>query len=229
MAGKRKAMEIQTSVTFDELYDLYLDSGTNPPEWLALLLGKAVKKQLSGDELNRAAIDSGVPFMFSVAEPEYDHLDMLASGTGLYICGVQGSGKTWMACRIAKGWLSRGLGSVRFVSSVRLLTQINETYNNRSTSENQVLDTYSRYQLLIIDDLGKEVPSKWALSRLFTIFDTRYANAMPTIVTTQFGTTSLAKRMSESGDTETALAIVSRFREKYRAVDMGNHDRRAGQ
>lgn len=221
-------MEIQTKVTFDELYDLYVDLGTQPPEWLSMLLGKSVRKELSGDELNRAAIESGIPFMFSVAEPSYDHLELLSCGNGLYICGAQGSGKTWMACRIAKGWLSRGMGNVRFVSSVRLLTQINETYNNIGASENQVLDTYSRCPLLIVDDLGKEVPSKWALSRLFTIFDTRYANAMPTIVTTQFGTTALTKRMSESGDVETALAIVSRFREKYRSVNMGTHDRRAG-
>lgn len=227
MEGKMGKVEVQTQVSFNELYDLYIECDTTPPEWLARMLGRSVRKQLTDEELRRAAIDSGIPFMFSVAEKDTRMIELLSSGLGLYILGVQGAGKTWMACRIAKGWLSEGMGSVRFVSSVRLLTEINDTYDNRGYSENQVLNQYSKYQLLIVDDLGKEVPSKWALSRLFTIFDTRYANAMPTIVTTQFSTSALAKRMAESGDTETAMAIVSRFKEKYKLLDMGSHDRRA--
>lgn len=225
----RKGMAMRgprTYVSLEELYELYVSSDTQPPDWLSNMLGRDTGPTLEGEELYRAALKSGIPSLFAVAEPDVEMLDFMKDGIGLYICGVQGAGKTWMASRVTKGWLSCKLGKALFVSSVQMLTEINDTYGNRGASERQVIGQYSGCPLLVIDDLGKEVPSKWALSRLFTIIDTRYANKRPTIVTTQFTPDALARRMSESGDTETAMAIVSRFREKYRAVNMGSIDRR---
>jgi len=219
-------MNLTTYVSLDELYDLYARDGTEPPKWLSRMLGKPVETGLDGDALERKVLESGIPTLFSVAEPSYDMLDTLRDGGGIYVYGAQGAGKTWMACRIAKGWLSRGMGDARFVSSVKLLSEIGSTYGGNG-SEDAVLAKYSLCDLLVVDDLGKEVPSQWSLSRLFDIFDSRYANKRPTIVTTQFDTSSLAKRMSKGGDSETAMAIVSRFREKYRGMNLGNVDRRA--
>lgn len=219
-------MNLTTYVSLDELYDLYANDGTEPPKWLSRMLGKPVDTFVDGDALERKVLESGIPTLFSVAEPSYDMLDTLSSGGGIYICGVQGAGKTWMACRIAKGWLSRGMGDARFVSSVKLLSEIGSTYGGNG-SEDAVLAKYSLCDLLVVDDLGKEVPSQWSLSKLFEIFDSRYANRRPTIVTTQFDSASLARRMANSGDPETAMAIVSRFREKYRGMNLGNVDRRA--
>lgn len=219
-------MNLTTYVSLDELYDLYARGGTEPPKWLSRMLGKPVETGLDGDALERKVLESGIPTLFSVAEPSYDMLDTLSDGGGIYICGVQGAGKTWMACRIAKGWLSRGLGDARFVSSVNLISEIGSSYGGNG-NESQVLSKYMFCDLLIVDDLGKEVPSQWSLSKLFEIFDSRYANNRPTIVTTQFDSASLARRMANSGDPETAMAIVSRFREKYRGMNLGNVDRRA--
>lgn len=219
-------MNLTTYVSLDELYDLYARDGTEPPKWLSRMLGKPVDTFVDGDALERKVLESGIPTLFSVAEPSYDMLDTLRDGGGIYICGVQGAGKTWMACRIAKGWLSRGLGDARFVSSVNLISEIGSTYGGNG-NEGLVLSKYMFCDLLIVDDLGKEVPSQWSLSKLFEVFDSRYANNRPTIVTTQFDSASLARRMANSGDPETAMAIVSRFREKYRGMNLGNVDRRA--
>lgn len=220
-------MKMKTYVSLEELYDMYEEGGTKPPEWLARMLGKSGSCRLEGDSLYRAAVDAGIPSLFAVADRTVGNIGPLVDGKGIYICGVQGAGKTWMACRIAKEWLSDGMGSVRFVTSVRLLSEIADTYGSRAESEGGVIARYSKCSLLVVDDLGKEVPSPWALSKLFAIFDARYANKRPTIVTTQFGTDTLAKRMSQSGDIETAMAIVSRFRETYKALNLGNVDRRA--
>ena len=219
-------MNLTTYVSLDELYDLYANDGTEPPKWLSRMLGKPVDTFVDGDALERKVLEAGIPTLFSVAEPSYDMLDTLRDGGGIYICGVQGAGKTWMACRIAKGWLSRGLGDARFVSSVNLISEIGSSYGGNG-NEALVLSKYMFCDLLIVDDLGKEVPSQWSLSKLFEVFDSRYANRRPTIVTTQFDSASLARRMANSGDTETAMAIVSRFREKYRGMNLGDVDRRA--
>lgn len=219
-------MNLTTYVSLDELYDLYARDGTEPPKWLSRMLGKPVDTFVDGDALERKVLESGIPTLFSVAEPSYDMLDTLKDGGGIYVYGAQGAGKTWMACRIAKGWLSRGLGDARFVSSVNLISEIGSTYGGNG-NEGLVLSKYMFCDLLIVDDLGKEVPSQWSLSKLFEVFDSRYANNRPTIVTTQFDSASLARRMANSGDPETAMAIVSRFREKYRGMNLGNVDRRA--
>lgn len=219
-------MQPKTYVSLEELYDLYLSDETEPPEWLARMLGKPVKAAQTQAYLDHLVAESGIPSLFAVAEPSYDMLGILEDGGGLYVCGAQGAGKTWTACRIAKGWMHRGLGNARFVSSVRLLSEIGSTYGGNG-SEEQVLAKYADCDLLVVDDLGKEVPSQWSMSKMFALFDTRYANKRPTIVTTQFDIGSLFERMSRSGDRETAKAIVSRFREKYRSLDLGNVDRRA--
>lgn len=218
-------MQPKTYVSLDELYELYVSDGTKPPAWLLRMLGKPARTELSGEELDRAVAAAGIPSLFASVEPSYDMLDTLRDGNGIYVYGVRGAGKTTMACRITKGWLARGLGDARFASSVKLLLEIAGTYGG-SGSEEQVMRTYAQCDLLVVDDLGKEVPSQWSISRLFELFDSRYANKRPTIVTTQFDTATLAKRMSKSGDPETAMAIVSRFREKYRGVNLGNVDRR---
>lgn len=219
-------MQPKTYVSLEELYDLYVNDETEPPEWLARMLGKSIGTAQPQEYLDHMVAKSGIPSLFAVAEPSYDMLDALADGGGIYLCGVQGAGKTWMACRIAKGWLYRGMGDARFVSSVKLLSEIGSTYGGDG-SEEQVFAKYANCDLLIVDDLGKEVPSQWSMSKLFELFDDRYANKRPTIVTTQFDLTSLARRMSKGGDPETAMAIVSRFKEKYRSVNLGNVDRRA--
>lgn len=219
-------MQPKTYVSLEELYDLYVNDETEPPEWLARMLGKPIGTAQPQEYLDHMVAKSGIPSLFAVAEPSYDMLDALADGGGIYLCGAQGAGKTWMACRVAKGWLYRGMGDARFVSSVKLLSEIGSTYGGDG-SEEQVFAKYAKCDLLIVDDLGKEVPSQWSMSKLFELFDDRYANKRPTIVTTQFDLTSLARRMSKGGDPETAMAIVSRFKEKYRSVNLGNVDRRA--
>ena len=214
---------MDTYVSLNELYEMYELTGTKPPDWLSRVLGNLE----DDEELRRWAIEAGIPSLFAVAPPDDTRLDALSEGGGIYICGSQGAGKTWLACRMAKAWMQHGRGSVRFVTSVRLLAEISDTYGSRGASETQVLDTYAGYSLLVVDDLGKEVPSKWTLSRLFELFNMRYADRRATVVTTQFSPDALARRMAESGDRETAMAIVSRFREKYRSVNLGNVDRRA--
>lgn len=221
-------MEVTSRVSLRELYDMYVDLGSKPPEWVARAVGMPDGPRLEGDALNMEAVSSGIPSLFAVADPDFDTLKALDNGSGLYICGRQGTGKTWLASRVAKAWMASGMGRVRFISSVRLMSEISDTYGSRFESESQVISRYASCPLLVVDDLGKEVPSQWALSKLFALFDDRYANKRSTIVTTQFSPDALARRMATSGDAETAMAIVSRFRERYRSVAMGNVDRRAG-
>ena len=56
---------------------------------------------------------------------------------------------------------------------------------------NQFIDSLNRYSLLIIDDLGIERNSEFALEQVFNVIDSRYRSKKPLIVTTNLTLTEL--------------------------------------
>ena len=170
---------------------------------------------------------AGVPKRYLDVPMNLTYLDRMDAGDGVLIFGVQGSWKTWMACTMLKGWLSKHDGRALFVTSSRLLTEVTDTYNT-SKSTTEVLDMYGRCPFLVIDDLGKESPKDHALQRLWDVINDRYSWQVPTVVTTQYDLDELVERMGRNGDVETAKAIASRLYETSVAVDMGDYDRRLG-
>ena len=53
-----------------------------------------------------------------------------------------------------------------------------------SDDRNQFIDSFNKYSLLIIDDLGIERSSEFALEQVFNVIDSRYRSKKPLIVTT---------------------------------------------
>ena len=49
---------------------------------------------------------------------------------------------------------------------------------------NQFINSLNRYSLLIIDDLGIERNSDFALEQVFNVIDSRYRSKKPLIITT---------------------------------------------
>lgn len=219
-------METESKVSsYEELLDLYEQTGSPIPRWLLDRLGRRVRVA-SRDELTAAARAAGVPERYVGVVPDSTRNSQLSRGIGYYVHGTTGDGKTTKAAELLEGWLAEGMGDARWVSSVTLLSEIADTYGGRG-SELEVVGRYATCGLLVVDDLGKERATEWSLSKLFQIFDERYANHRPTIVTTQYGAAELARTMAKgSGDDATAQAIVSRIRETYRGIDCGPEDRR---
>ena len=62
--------------------------------------------------------------------------------------------------------------------------------------------------MLIIDDLGSENLSKWALEKLNKIISNRYDNELPIVITTRYNKEQLIELLSTENDTKTAEEIV---------------------
>lgn len=193
------------------------------------------RMRLAGDEMarvaeqNRELIErtkaSGIPGRYQDVPLDVTYVDELGKGKGAFVFGVQGSGKTWRACAMLRGWMSKNQGRAFFVTSSRMLTEVSDTYNaRRSTAE--VLDMYGRCPMLVIDDIGKESPTDHALQRMWDVLNDRYSWGLPTVVTTQYDLNELVARMGRNGGIETAKAIVSRLYEDSIPIDMGRFDRR---
>lgn len=142
---------------------------------------------------------------------------------GLYFVGDKGSGKTHLAAAINNYLDSLGV-PVIYVTSFDLLDKIKSTYNNDriGLNEDGILNLIKNVELLIIDDLGKEVATKWAMQKLFGIINYRYEACKPVIITSNYTPTALAKKISADGnDVVMADAFVDRLVEMTYIVPMG--------
>lgn len=130
------------------------------------------------------------------------------SRRGLVISGRVGRGKTYAASAVLIAHLLDY--PVRFATMQGILREIQATFNGGERASD-VVARYKNIRLLLIDDFGKEQPSKWSLPIMFEIIDGRYAANKPTIYTTQYAGKDLLGRLIVDGDRSTAEAIISRM------------------
>ena len=102
------------------------------------------------------------------------------SSTGLLLWGDVGTGKSFIAGCIANALLDKGV-PVIMTNFARLLNKLTDMY---SGDRNAYIDSFKRYPLMIIDDLGIERNSEFAREQVFSVIDSRYRSQLPMIVTT---------------------------------------------
>lgn len=138
---------------------------------------------------------------------------------GLFITGPKGTGKTHLVAAIANQLMQAGT-PVICMTMIDLLDRIKQTYATArqygdDSTEGDVLNAYKDVPLLIIDDIGKEPATEWAVSKIYAIINARYEAYLPTIITTNYNDAELVRRLTpkDTGDSMTADATVDRLRE----------------
>ena len=108
------------------------------------------------------------------------------------------------------------------MTMIDLLERIKRTFSMGGIDESSVLKIYKTVPLLIIDDMGKEPPTEWAISTVYNIINGRYEAYLPTIVTTNYNTESLIARMTprDTSDSTTAQATIDRLMEMCMAITL---------
>lgn len=187
----------------------------------------------------KALAKAGVPKRYRALEADFGFDDVLSGGTGLYIQGAVGAGKTHLACAVAKAFASSRLADtqvlpmvkadIRFIASIDYLSRLKETYDaSTGVAESSVVRSFAECDLLVLDDLGKDLPTEWAVNRIFQLLNARYGECLPTVITTQYTPEQLAKKFSRRADAVDAEAIVSRIAEMCAPVMLDSPDRRIG-
>lgn len=118
--------------------------------------------------------------------------EMLKKNQGLLFTGDVGTGKTYAAACIVNYLLDRCIPVV-MTSFVKILGL---AQNFRGDEEERYIRRMNMAKLLVIDDLGAERSTDFALEKVYNIIDSRYRARLPMILTTNL----TLKDMKEATD-----------------------------
>ncbi|NLB37588.1 MAG: ATP-binding protein [Clostridiales bacterium] len=116
----------------------------------------------------------------------------------LLIVGNPGLGKTFLCNSIAKDMLEQGKSVIYQVSS-ELIDLVRESKFSFDNEENNtsILNEIYNCDLLIIDDLGTELPTQFSSLVIYNILNKRLLNNKKLIISTNLNTDEIMKSYSE--------------------------------
>lgn len=184
---------------------------------------KEAERRERAEAFGRVWSRSNVPEEFrhvSTTKESFEMAQTLLGGGSLYFLGENGRGKTYTACQVAKAYLIKStyhdgiaMGcwkSFQFATAQTVLSQLRSSWDRWDQNEEDVFQRWAGVDLLVLDDLGKGVPSEWAAENMFRLVDARWSEHRPMIVTSQYSSDDLAQRYSKAGN-ETMGALMSRL------------------
>lgn len=117
-----------------------------------------------------------------------------SSGNLLFIGGT-GLGKTFLSACIARAVADRGC-SVVYETANRLFSTLEQAKFTGSEEAKREAGKYMACDLLIIDDLGTEMPGQFVTSALYNLVNDRLMANLPMVVSTNLNVDELARRYS---------------------------------
>ena len=140
-----------------------------------------------------------------------------AENLGLLLWGDVGTGKSFLAACIANALLEKGV-PVLMTNFSKILNQMGAMY---SDERYRYIASFKRFSLLIIDDLGIERNTEYALEQVYAVVDERYKAGLPLIITTNLTISQL-----RNPEDVAHARIYSRILEMCTPVHVPGLDRR---
>ncbi len=127
----------------------------------------------------------------------------------LLFSGDTGLGKTFLSASIAKTVADKGY-SVVYESAGHLFARLERAKFNADEDARAESDKYTACDLLIIDDLGTEMPGQFTTAALYTLINDRILQGKATIISTNLNTEDLSRRYNPQ--------IASRLRGSFQRL-----------
>lgn len=113
----------------------------------------------------------------------------------LLFSGNTGLGKTFLSACIARTVADRGY-SVVYESAAHLFSNLERAKFSNDEAARKECDKYAACDLLIVDDLGTEMPGQFTTAALYSLLNDRLLLGKPMIVSTNLNTEDFGKRYS---------------------------------
>jgi len=110
--------------------------------------------------------------------------------------------------------------NIIFTTMPDLLAEIRRSFDGQGPHENEIIETYSTCDYLIIDDLGAEKITEFARGVLFQIINHRYNYCKATMITSNLSLGEIAERFDDR--------IASRIASMCKIIKLDDKDYRMG-
>ena len=127
----------------------------------------------------------------------------------LLFSGNTGLGKTFLSACIARAVADQGY-SVVYESAGRLFQTLEKARFEANDENRRAAAKYAECDLLIVDDLGTELPGQFVTAALYSLINDRLLECRPTIISTNLSEEELVRRYNPQ--------IASRLRGSYKRV-----------
>lgn len=192
-----------------------------PPRFLGADFAGYVVGNAAGDEAGGAAKARGkvLDVCRAYAARFREHA---ALGRSLIFTGAPGTGKTMLACIIAKAVIEGG-GTAKYAAAYRLASEVKDTYGRPGVGEREVFARYVAPDLLVLDEIGMQYGTDAERLALWEVLNGRYEAVRPSVLISNLTPPEMAAyvgdrvldRMRENGGAVLAFTWESfRGREK---------------
>ncbi|MBR4991151.1 MAG: ATP-binding protein [Oscillospiraceae bacterium] len=116
------------------------------------------------------------------------------AGNLLFVGGT-GLGKTFLSACIARTVADRGC-SVVYETAGRLFSKLEQAKFNPTEESRREANKFLECDLLIIDDLGTEMPGQFVTAALYSLLNDRILEGKPMVISTNLNVDEMARRYS---------------------------------
>jgi len=107
----------------------------------------------------------------------------LESGSGIFLSGMKGTGKTKCLCYVANKYMSVLKAHVRYISMSSYITEIEKMKKNKAVVSDYI-KLLINIPILVIDDVGESKTDEWNLRYIFLLLDGRNNRKCVTLTNT---------------------------------------------
>ena len=116
------------------------------------------------------------------------------SGNLLFVGGT-GLGKTFLSACIARVVADRGYGVI-YESATHLFAKMEQAKFHGDEDARKEVEKYNQCDLLIVDDLGTEMPGQFVTAALYSLINDRLLYGRPMIISTNLTVDEISRRYS---------------------------------
>ncbi len=137
-------------------------------------------------------------------------------GKNLLMSGEPGLGKTFLSACIAREVVSRGY-SVVYDTAIHVFACLEkQKFGGGTPEDTRMAERVMECDLLILDDLGTEMPTAFIAPALYSVINGRLMGEKPTIISTNFNIQQLSARYTPQ--------ITSRIAGEYSILSFAGQD-----